>query len=155
MVDLWFYGDIVLEDRVISNKVAAYNPIVNGGLLKVKEGRQIKTYSARQVREFHFYDSLQERNRNFYSIPIKFADERVARRRQFVEMLVEGQRISLVGVETTQTFYFTVDQLKTANTSRVYSFFIFVHASGIMVPLDRQSILMHTVDKREEIKSYI
>lgn len=93
--DLWFEGEVELEDgQRIAGQLSFFTN-EKQGLLQINTGKKVLAFDAQQIVQFSFYDHLLNRTRQFYSLPFERSDQNYSIF-LFFEALYEGPYISLL-----------------------------------------------------------
>ncbi len=89
----WFQGSLVLNSGKEYRGLIKYNDKTD--IVSVENGRESKSFTARHVSGFEFFDEVSKKQRVFFSIPV---EERIAnaKRPLFFEVLMESRDFALL-----------------------------------------------------------
>src|SRR5690349_15417124 len=82
----WFQGTVVLNTGEEIQGLLKYNDKVD--ILSFEKGRDSRSFTARSVKTFSFYDEIQQTQRSFVSIPVEDTRNNV-KRPLFFEVVME------------------------------------------------------------------
>lgn len=149
-VEDWVSGNVYLANEdVLVNVKFAINPIVPGGILRVKTGGKQMTLLPRQVQKFDYYDSLQNSYREFQTFRLGRNDY------QFMEMHYSGTFLSLLGTESIDIVQYRFENTKSSNVKKEYRLIFIDKEERIAKTLNRGNILDSMSDHKKIIKKYL
>ncbi|WP_462253546.1 hypothetical protein [Ekhidna sp.] len=146
----WLKGSIYLANKKsIRNAEFVINPIIPGGILKVKVKEREVTLTPRQVLKFHFYDSARSANRNFITISLGYNDY------QFMELIHEGEILNLLITESTSVTEYRLNG-GTSNGKKNKLTLIFYNKRDRMAGyVNKRNISELLRDYKPELKQYL
>ncbi len=149
-VENWVSGNVYLANEdVLVNVKFTINPIVPGGILRVKTGGKQLTLLPRQVQKFDYYDSLQNSYREFQTFRLGRNDY------QFMEMHYAGTFLSLLGAESIDIVQYRFENTKTSNVNKKYRLIFIDKEDRIAKTLNRGNILDRMSDQKKIVKKYL
>ena len=171
---LWQEGEVFFRDgkRVIT--LIHFNTAVEEGLLQVRVGNHMETYSPVQVEAFRFFDQEEEKDKTFYSVPI-FIEKKNYYKNMFLEVIFEGDQLCLLakkittsikGLDVNQKTYTRKTRPKDyeslvildLSTSKIKPYTSYTR---LKYPIDeylnpnRRLLFQLMQDKKQEVKNYI
>jgi len=142
------HGDIVFNDGTVLTCDYAYNPIVNEGLLFVKQNDLTIAYGVTKVKSFSFFDEEMNGIRYFYNLPIYNSSGGAPLGRYFFESIYDNKIISVLGRMTVKT---KSNIMSKAKYDKKY---LLDHRNGQLYPLSKKKMIELIGDK-EEVMNYM
>jgi hypothetical protein len=89
----WFEGSVLTNSGTEIKGLVKYSDKTD--IVCVETGRETKSYTARHLRAFEFYDAVAERQRVFYSVAVEDRIQNV-KRPLFFEVVLESKEFALM-----------------------------------------------------------
>jgi hypothetical protein len=89
----WFEGSILLNSGKEIEGLIKYND--KNDIVSIENGRNSKSFTARHVNAFEFFDEVEKRQRVFYSVEVEDKINNV-KRPLFFEVLVDSKEFALI-----------------------------------------------------------
>ena len=147
-LDQWHEGEITLVGGTAIEAAFAINPMVEGGLLKVKDGKKLITLTPYDIENFSFIDKEQDRRRYFESLDV--SDDQQA----LIEIIYRNEDFELHGIESVQTTYtYYIDNGSRWSFSS-NKFYMFFKMGGEYNALLKKSFLEFSISKGRRIEDF-
>ena len=147
-LDQWHEGEITLVGGTAIEAAFAINPMVEGGLLKVKDGKKLITLTPYDIENFSFIDKEQDRRRYFESLDV--SDDQQA----LVEIIYRNEDFELHGIESVQTAYtYYIDNGSRWSFSS-NKFYMFFKMGGEYMRFSRKVFWNLVYQKEDELKTF-
>ncbi len=146
----WLKGSIYLANKKsIKNAEFAINPIIPGGILRVKVKEREVTLTPRQVLKFHFYDSVRSANRNFITISLGYNDY------QFMELIHEGNFLNLLITESTSVTQYRLNGGASNGKKNKLTLIFYDKRDRMADYVNKRNISELLRDHKPELKQYL
>lgn len=162
----WIEGKVTFKKGEPQYCVLNYDATVSEGLLQVKEGKKILTYTTKDIEAFSFFDDYAGCWRKFYAFPLYLVRGGVVRD-FFMELVYNGSRWSIlrkkerwVGSLAYRTLspetYFVQRPEQKVKYARYYEVCYMLNMeTGEVEELTKSLFFASVDDKKQEIRNYI
>ena len=162
----WIEGKVTFKNGETQYCVLNYDATVSEGLLQMKEGKRILTYTVKDVESFSFFDDYTGRWRKFYAFPLYLVQGGVVRD-FFMELVYSGSQWSIlrkkerwIGSLTYKTLspesYIIQRTEKKFKYARYYEIcYLLNMETGEIEELTKDLFFASINDKKQEVKAYV
>ena len=162
----WIEGKVTFKNGETQYCMLNYDATVSEGLLQIREGKKILTYTVKDIENFSFFDDYTGQWRKFYAFPLYLVQGGVVRD-FFMELVYSGSRWSIlrkkerwVGSRTYQVLspesYILQRPEKKFKYARYYELcYMLDMRTGRVEKLTKELLLASVRDKRKKLKPFI
>lgn len=147
-VDEWVFGKVVFVNGSKTECEFSYNPLVPEGLLKVRQGPKINTYSAFNVDYFSYHDEDGTEHK-YVSLPV------TGRNKIFIELIYEDPTFTFLGRKSIQINKHSQYGYTSSSIRNTYERYVHVNSSKNFISLFPYTLSDIMKDKKKEIKRFI
>ncbi|MBT1703082.1 hypothetical protein [Chryseosolibacter indicus] len=149
----WHEGTVVFHSGDTINCKLRFTRIASEGLIQVLQNHQIRIFTVKDVSSFSYFDKKQNRTRTFFSLPIQ--PDLVSRKHEvFLEHIYSSDKFCILNYKTLgykETSLFNPFQKKRV----VNKPYVFSNATGDILPMSRENVLLLMQEKKKNIISYL
>ena len=162
----WIEGKVTFKNGHTQYCMLNYDATVSEGLLQIREGEKLLTYTVKDVERFSFFDDNAGQWRRFYSIPFYLTQGKVTRE-FFMELVYSGEQWSIlrkkerwVGPYTYQVLspesYVLQRAEKKIKYARFYEqSYLLDMETGAVEELTKDTLLESVRDQKPAMKAFI
>jgi hypothetical protein len=150
----WFSGLVVFHTGDTLHCDLRFTRKVTEGLIQVKAGDRIEVLTVKDVRAFSFYDDGRGYTRTFFNLAV-IPDLSTRKHEIFIELLYATKTFSILNHKSLGYSENAIQINPFRKKAVVNQRYIFNNATGEVVPLTRDNILMMMAERKTEVVGYL